>query len=229
MIPDRDRFFGFRFQCVKRWLAGFSAASLSVLTIQLPLAAQSIRFTEQGLQLTQQTSLRVLQSAAASSPQRPALPFRVRDPRVPPITPEPGFPTAVLPEPSLNLHLVIRLSERRVFVYRGTAVETSYPIAIGRQGWETPTGRYEVLNMVVDPEWQNPFTGDVIAAGPSNPLGDRWIGFWTDGDNFIGFHGTPNEASVGRAASHGCIRMYNHHVRELFEHVALGTPVIVEH
>lgn len=138
------------------------------------------------------------------------------------------FPEPIFPELAPDLRLVIRLSERRVYLYDRDEVKTSYPIAVGRAGWETPVGNHEIINMVVDPGWQNPFTGAVIPPGPSNPLGDRWIGFWTDGDNYIGFHGTPNEGSVGRAASHGCIRMYNRDVRELFEKVAVGTPVIVE-
>jgi len=138
------------------------------------------------------------------------------------------FPEPVFPELAVELQLVIRLSERRVYLYNRDNLQVSYPIAVGRAGWETPVGSYSVINMVVDPGWQNPFTGAVIPPGPSNPLGDRWIGFWTDGENFIGFHGTPNEGSVGRAASHGCIRMYNRDVRELFEKVAVGTPVIVQ-
>lgn len=64
--------------------------------------------------------------------------------------------------------------------------------------------------------------------GPDNPLGERWIAFWTDGTNVIGFHGTPNRDSVGRAASHGCVRMYNEDVRELYDIVSTGTPVTVE-
>lgn len=62
---------------------------------------------------------------------------------------------------------------------------------------------------------------------PDNPLGTRWLGFWTNGKNWIGFHGTPNRASVGSAASHGCVRMYDEHIQELFELVAVGTPVKV--
>lgn len=138
------------------------------------------------------------------------------------------FPEPVFPEIAPELQLVIRLSERRVYLYDRDNLQISYPIAVGRSGWETPVGTHSIINMVVDPGWQNPFTGAVIPPGPSNPLGDRWIGFWTDGENFIGFHGTPNEGSVGQAASHGCIRMYNRDVRELFEKVAVGTPVIVQ-
>jgi lipoprotein-anchoring transpeptidase ErfK/SrfK len=158
-----------------------------------------------------------------------SLPSRVFQPHFPMLSlsnlpiPEPVFPEAA-PE----VRLVIRLNERRVYVYQDEQVYTSYPIAVGRAGWETPTGEYAVLNMVRNPGWQNPFTGEIIPPGPDNPLGERWIGFWTDGQNFIGFHGTPNAQSVGRAASHGCIRMYNRDVQELFEMVALGTPVTVQ-
>ncbi|NET48527.1 MAG: L,D-transpeptidase [Merismopedia sp. SIO2A8] len=140
----------------------------------------------------------------------------------------PPFPQPIFPEVIQPIRLVIRLSERRVYVYAGESVTISYPIAIGKTGWETPVGAYTVMNMQEDPAWQNPFTGDVIPAGQYNPLGDRWIGFWSDGDNMIGFHGTPNERSVGQAASHGCIRMLNHDVRELYAIAELGMPVIVE-
>jgi lipoprotein-anchoring transpeptidase ErfK/SrfK len=56
----------------------------------------------------------------------------------------------------------------------------------------------------------------------------RWIGFWTDGTDHIGFHGTPTLSSIGKAASHGCVRMRNEDVVALFEQVQMGTPVVVE-
>lgn len=132
------------------------------------------------------------------------------------------------PDPVVKIELVIRLRDRKVYVYERDQVKATFPIAIGRSGWETPTGEHQVLQMIKDPSWQNPFNGTVIPAGPDNPLGTRWIGFWTDGQNYIGFHGTPNENSVGTAASHGCIRMYNRDVVQLFEMVEVGTVVRVE-
>ncbi len=131
------------------------------------------------------------------------------------------------PDPAWNVRLVISLSDRQVSVYHRDEYQRSFPIAIGRSGWETPTGDFEVMQMIQDPFWENPFTGEVIPPGADNPLGSRWIGFWTDGRNYIGFHGTPNINSVGTAASHGCIRMYDHDVVQLFELVRLGTPVTV--
>jgi L,D-transpeptidase ErfK/SrfK len=126
-----------------------------------------------------------------------------------------------------ELNLKIRLRERRVYLYRGDRIQTSYPIAIGRKGWETPTGTFKVLHMERNPAWEHPLTGQVIGPGSNNPLGARWIGFWTDGKNFIGFHGTPNERLVGQAVSHGCIRMRNRDIEALYELVTVGTSVTV--
>ncbi len=138
----------------------------------------------------------------------------------------PPVPTPT--NPLQEVHLVLRLRERRVYVYRKDEVQTSYPVAVGKEGWETPTGNFKVIQMIKDPSWEHPWTGEVVPPGPDNPLGTRWIGFWTDGKNVIGFHGTPNPESVGRPASHGCVRMYDKDVQALFEKVAVGTPVIVE-
>ncbi|NEQ40194.1 MAG: L,D-transpeptidase [Okeania sp. SIO3I5] len=131
-------------------------------------------------------------------------------------------------KPNEKIHLVIKLSDRRVYVYQDDQLKTSYRIAIGREGWETPTGTHKVIQKISNPSWKHPFTGEIIPPGPENPLGERWIGFWTDGTNYIGFHGTPNEETVGQAVSHGCVRMFNQDVLALFEKVGIGTTVLVE-
>jgi lipoprotein-anchoring transpeptidase ErfK/SrfK len=123
----------------------------------------------------------------------------------------------------------LKLKQRRVFVFKGDKQVASYPVAVGKKGWETPTGNFKIIQMVRNPTWQNPWTGKVIAAGPKNPIGERWIGFWTDGKNQIGFHGTPTVNSIGQAASHGCVRMLNKDVVAMFELVKVGTPVVVQH
>ena len=127
-----------------------------------------------------------------------------------------------------NRRLVIRLDQRRVYVYEGDTTLVSYPIAVGRQGWETPKGEFKVFQMIEDPSWQHPWNGSIVPPGPDNPLGRRWIGFWSDGVNAIGFHGTPNESLVGQAVSHGCIRMKNKDVANLYAMVGNGTTVTVE-
>lgn len=138
-----------------------------------------------------------------------------------------GDPSRFLPEEELK-RLVLKLRDRRVYFYQGDQLIASYPVAIGRRGWETPTGEFEVIQMVPHPTWQHPFTQAIVPPGPENPLGVRWIGFWTDGTNFIGFHGTPNEELIGQAVSHGCVRMRNDDIVALFEQVDMGVPVIVE-
>jgi lipoprotein-anchoring transpeptidase ErfK/SrfK len=142
-------------------------------------------------------------------------------PTLPPIQP-------TFPEAAPETRLVVSLRERRVYVYQDDILRASYPVAIGRTGWETPTGSFEVLGMVENPGWTHPLTGQVVPPGPRNPLGERWIAFWTDGENLVGFHGTPERNSVGRAASHGCIRMLNEDVRTLYSMVEVGTTVIVQ-
>lgn len=82
--------------------------------------------------------------------------------------------------------------------------------------------------MKENPNWINPLTDQKVPAGdPKNPLGSYWIGFWTDGRDWVGFHGTPNRQSVGQAISHGCIRMYDEDIADLFYQINLGTQVVV--
>ncbi|MEO1147369.1 MAG: L,D-transpeptidase [Cyanobacteria bacterium J06638_22] len=144
---------------------------------------------------------------------------------------EPFFNTPLVEEPlpqEMALRITIDLSDRRLTLYQGDTVLHTYSIAVGREGWQTPTGEFEVQQMVRDPAWMNPFTREVIDGGhPNNPLGDYWIGFWTDGTNWVGMHGTPNPETVGTAASHGCIRLYNDDIQALFGQVSMGTPVTV--
>ena len=118
-----------------------------------------------------------------------------------------------------------------------------FPVAVGMPGWETPVGRFAVIEMAADPVWKHPAKGTIYPPGPANPLGSRWIGFYRDcrdrsgfngqehltvkGCATAGFHGTNDRASVGRAASHGCVRLFDEHVKELYSLVRLGTPVTV--
>ena len=125
-------------------------------------------------------------------------------------------------------NLVLKLSDRRVYLYQGNKLTNSYPVAIGKAGWETPVGSYKVMEMQRDPIWQHPWTGKLVPPGAKNPLGARWIGFWTDGKNFIGFHGTPQENLIGQAVSHGCVRMRNQDILALYAQVDVGTPVTVK-
>ena len=133
-----------------------------------------------------------------------------------------------LPEtPQQVSRLILRLSERRLYTYADDRLVAVYPVAIGRDGWQTPTGEFTIFQRQPYPVWEHPLTGELVPPGPDNPLGTRWLGFWTDGVNAIGFHGTPDEDLIGQAVSHGCVRMRNADIAELFDRVEVGTPVIV--
>ncbi len=124
--------------------------------------------------------------------------------------------------------LVVDLSDRKVYLYANGRVQTGYDIAVGQAGWETPAGKFSILSMQLNPTWQHPFTGDIIPAGLDNPLGSRWISFWTDGTHQIGLHGTNQADLIGQAVSHGCIRMRDADIQALYERVAIGTVVVVQ-
>ncbi|MFM7189448.1 MAG: L,D-transpeptidase family protein [Microcystaceae cyanobacterium] len=133
------------------------------------------------------------------------------------------------PKP-LATRLVLDISDRKVYVYQEETVIASFPVAVGKKGWETPTGNFQVIQKTENPIWENPWNGKKVPASLEGPIGVRWIGFWTDGKNTIGFHGTPrkHEKFLGQAVSHGCVRMRNPDVVALFEMVQPGTPVIVK-
>lgn len=117
----------------------------------------------------------------------------------------------------------------RVFV-RGELVKT-YGVAVGSSEYPTPEGQFVVQSMQVDPPWNVPnsewagdLAGQTIPGGaPNNPLKARWIGF----NGSVGFHGTADIGSLGSAASHGCVRMNPTDVIDLYDRVAIGTPVLV--
>jgi lipoprotein-anchoring transpeptidase ErfK/SrfK len=143
-----------------------------------------------------------------------------------------------------GLHLVLDRRTRQLMVLKDGRLLRRYPAAVGTEGWETPAGRHQVLEMVADPIWEHPSNGKQVGPGANNPLGSRWIGFFRDctprqnawdGERYLsvdgctvaGFHGTPHRWTVGRAVSHGCVRLFEENVQEVFELVDVGTPVTV--
>ncbi len=124
--------------------------------------------------------------------------------------------------------IVVNLGERRVQLYQGSQLLDSYAIAVAKPGWETPTGTFQVLDMEQNPTWVHPITGITVPPGSDNPLGVAWIGFLSNEEGEIGFHGTNQEELIGEAVSHGCLRMRNQDVKALYAHIGKGTPVIVE-
>lgn len=135
--------------------------------------------------------------------------------------------TADATEAIVATHLVLSLGERQVSLYQGEKLIASYPVAVGADETPTPLGEFAVSQMVIEPRWQSPWTGELHEPGPNTALGLRWIGFSTTEEGSFGFHGTPTVESIGEAASNGCVRMYNEDVVELFEQVVPGMTVFV--
>ena len=126
-----------------------------------------------------------------------------------------------------SVQLVLSLQARSLEVRIPGRPTRRYDVAVGQDDWQTPAGEFQVINKLENPAWQHPITKEEIPPGPENPLGDRWIGFWSDGKAQIGFHGTNQEDLIGEAVSHGCVRMRNADIKRLYDQVAVGTTVTV--
>ena len=116
--------------------------------------------------------------------------------------------------------IVISIPDRKIALIEDGQVVKVYPIAVGKRTTPSPTGSFQIASHIVKPAWYQP--GKVVGPGPANPLGTRWMGLGYKG---YGIHGTNRPRSIGKAASHGCIRMRNRDVEELFELVQVGDPV----
>ena len=127
--------------------------------------------------------------------------------------------------------LIVQRSAFRLRLYKHLKLTTTYPIAVGQVGLETPAGQYAIANKAVNPAWHVPnsawagkLAGKVIPGDdPSNPIKARWLGIY-DG---VGIHGTSDDASIGSNASHGCIRMHVADVEKLYDQVPVGTAVYI--
>jgi len=126
--------------------------------------------------------------------------------------------------------IVVALGLYRVRLYNGTKLEKSYSCAIGMRAYPTPRGIFKVVRKSAAPTWTNPYSKwskgmpSHIDPGYYNPLGLRALYLNAPG---IRIHGTAKTYSMGHAASHGCIRLTNHNVVDIFPRVKVGTPVYI--
>lgn len=130
-----------------------------------------------------------------------------------------------------NTFLAVSRSRKELRLFVKERLVKTYHVAIGRIGFETPAGLYDIRAKAVNPAWFVPnkpwagaLAGKIIPPNdPENPLKARWMGFW-DG---AGIHGTADSSSIGFAASHGCIRMTVPDVIQLYDRVPLHTPLYI--
>jgi lipoprotein-anchoring transpeptidase ErfK/SrfK len=125
--------------------------------------------------------------------------------------------------------VVIYRGSNQMHVYNGAHPWRVLQVATGQSIYPTPLGNWHVVDMQRNPWWRPPDSPwakglKPIPPGPGNPLGTRWMGLDAAG---VGMHGTPDDASIGYSASHGCIRMHIPDAEWLFNHVHIGTPVFI--
>jgi len=125
--------------------------------------------------------------------------------------------------------IVIHRGSNHLYLYKGMKPWRTFTVATGQAIYPTPLGRFRIVVKWKDPWWYPPNSpwakgAKPIPPGPGNPLGTRWMGLSAPG---VGIHGTPDPASLGYSASHGCIRMYIPYAEWMFDHVEVGTPVYI--
>ncbi len=127
-------------------------------------------------------------------------------------------------------YITIDRGSFRLGLFRRLKLLETYPIAVGKAGYESPPGLHQILEKQINPAWNVPnkpwagsLAGRVIPPGDAqNPLKARWMAYAPGG---YGIHGTAEESSIGSRASRGCIRMRISDVKELYDRVPLKTPL----
>jgi lipoprotein-anchoring transpeptidase ErfK/SrfK len=116
--------------------------------------------------------------------------------------------------------IVVSLEDRKLALVEDGQVKKIYTVAIGKPSTPSPVGTFTIQRRVKNPVYQH--EGKVIQPGPGNPVGTRWMGLSIKG---YGIHGTNEPKSIGKASSHGCIRMARKDLEEMYEMVHVGDTV----
>jgi hypothetical protein len=118
--------------------------------------------------------------------------------------------------------IVVSLQDRRLALLEDGQLKQMYTVAVGKESTPSPTGTFTIVGRVANPTYFH--DGKVVPPGPANPVGTRWMGLSKQG---YGIHGTNAPRSIGKAASHGCIRMAQPDLENLFAQVRTGDTVEV--
>ncbi len=116
--------------------------------------------------------------------------------------------------------IVVSLEDRKLALVEDGKVIKTYPVAVGKPSTPSPVGTFTIERRVANPTYSH--DGRVVPPGPNNPVGSRWMGLSIHG---YGIHGTNAPNSIGKAASHGCIRMAKADLEELYPMVSEGDTV----
>lgn len=129
----------------------------------------------------------------------------------------PSLPAA---HPAPARRIVVSIPDRKLALLEDGHIVKLYSVAVGAPESPSPSGEFEIVQRLKNPTYFRP--GVVIGPGSSNPLGTRWMGLNVKG---FGIHGTNRPGSVGKNASHGCVRLRNRDMEDLFARVRVGDRV----
>jgi len=116
--------------------------------------------------------------------------------------------------------IVVSLEDRKLALVEDGQTKKVYTVAVGKPSTPSPTGTFIIERRVANPTYHH--NGKTVLPGPTNPVGTRWMGLSKHG---YGIHGTNEPNSIGKAASHGCIRMSRTDLEEFYALVAEGDTV----
>jgi lipoprotein-anchoring transpeptidase ErfK/SrfK len=133
-------------------------------------------------------------------------------------------PAAAQSAAAVTRRVVVSVPHRKLAVIVNGEVVRTFSVAVGAPQSPSPIGQFTIVNRLSDPTYYRP--GKVIGPGPSNPLGTRWLGLDRKG---YGIHGTDEPGSIGYARSHGCIRLQNRDIEQLFDLLRVGDVVELQH
>lgn len=116
--------------------------------------------------------------------------------------------------------VVVSIVDRKLAVTEDGNVLAQFQVAVGAHVSPSPRGEFTIVTRVANPTYYH--RGSVVPSGKDNPVGTRWIGLSKKG---YGIHGTNAPRSIGHAASHGCIRLRNQDIEQLFTMLQVGDLV----
>jgi L,D-transpeptidase ErfK/SrfK len=116
--------------------------------------------------------------------------------------------------------IVVSLEDRKLALIEDGQIKKIYTVAVGKPTTPSPVGTFTIERRVANPTYHH--NGKTVLPGPGNPVGTRWMGLSEHG---YGIHGTSEPNSIGKAASHGCIRMAKADLEEFYALVAEGDTV----
>lgn len=193
----------------RNMMAAMAAAVLMAAVLAMPVAAQS------GNQIANHGANQGATTNEPTAAQQPA-----PDGQGQPAAAQQPAPDAQVQAAARRRVIVVSLEDHKLALVEDGKVKKIYSVAVGKPSTPSPVGTFTIARRVMNPTYSH--DGRVVPPGPNNPVGTRWMGLSIPG---YGIHGTNVPSSIGKAASHGCIRMARKDLEELYPMVQVGDTV----